>query len=176
MFYPETLCYILIIDLYYVDMIVLSSLIIFWYHVQSVSSQTPGELILYLPLYLSLSYTVIIRSPVNQSVCVGGTVNFTCAVMFTSGLLGPANWFTNNGNIFTIALPGHTRTDDSNGRSAPANVTTVLTVTNVSISDNEADYFCAQGLNERSDTVFLTVFGKFRLHIHTYVHAYVCVM
>ena len=55
----------------------------------------------------------------------------------------------------------------STGRSAPANVTTVLTctVTNVSISDNGADYTCVQGLSARSDTVFLTVFGEFNLCI-----------
>ena len=96
----------------------------------------------------------------NQSTCAGGTVQFTCVVMFTSGSPGPANWFTNNDNIDASRLPDHSLTDDSSGRSAPANVTTVLTVTNVSISDNGADYFCAQGFNARSDTVFLTVFGK----------------
>ena len=81
--------------------------------------------------------------------------------MYISGPPGAASWFTNDGNNDATAEPGHTRSDDSNGRSAPANVTTVLTVTNVNISDNGADYVCAQGLNLRSDTVFLTVFGKF---------------
>ena len=103
----------------------------------------------------------------NQSACAGETVNFTCVVMFTSGPLGDATWFTNNGNIDASRERGHTLTDDSNGRSAPANVTTVLTVTNVSISDNGADYTCVQGLNVRSDIVFLTVFGKLQLHIYT---------
>ena len=103
---------------------------------------------------------MIIRSPVNQSACAGRTVHFTCVVTFTSGSPGPATWVTNNGDNDATAQPGHTRSDDSNGRSAPANVTTVLTVTNVSISDNETDYVCVQGLNTRSDTVFLTVFGK----------------
>ena len=101
----------------------------------------------------------------NQSACAGETVHFTCVVMFTSGPLGAASWLTNNGNIDASGLPGHTRTDDSNGYSAPANVTTVLTVTNVDISDNGADYICVQGLNVISDTVFLTVFGK--LHCTT---------
>ena len=103
---------------------------------------------------------VIIQSPQNQTGCEGGIVNFTCVVMFISDPLDPANWFTNNGINDASREPGHTRTDDSNGRSAPANVTTVLTVTNVSISDNGSDYICAQGLNERSDTVFLTVLGE----------------
>ena len=82
--------------------------------------------------------------------------------MFTSGSLGGASWFTSNGNNDASRELGHSVTDDSNGRSTPANVINVLTVTNVSISDNGADYVCVQGLNARSDTVFLTVFGKLR--------------
>ena len=97
--------------------------------------------------------------------CEGGTVNFTCVVMFTSGIPSAASWITGNGNTDAAVLPGHTRTDDSNGRSAPANVTTVLTVTNVSISDNGTDYICVQGINVRSDTVFLIVLGEFFMHI-----------
>ena len=96
----------------------------------------------------------------NQSACAGETVHFTCVVMFTSGSIGPASWFTNNGVSDASREPGHSVTDDSNGRSAPANVTTVLTVTNVSISNNGADYICVQGRVAESDSVFLTVFGK----------------
>ena len=80
--------------------------------------------------------------------------------MFTSGPLGAASWFTNNGNSDASIRPGHTLTDDSNGRSAPANVTTVLTVTNIRISDNGADYICVQGIRVISDTAFLTVLGE----------------
>ena len=103
---------------------------------------------------------MIIQPPQNQTGCEGGTVNFTCLVMFTSGLPSAANWFTNDGDNDACTQPDHTRTDDSNGRSAPANVTTVLTVTNLSISVNGADYICAQGLNAISDTAFLTVLGE----------------
>ena len=96
----------------------------------------------------------------NQSVCAGDTVNFTCVVMFMSGPPGPATWAANNGVSDARREPGHSVTDDSNGRSAPANVTTVLTVTNVSISNNGADYICVQGRVAQSDPVFLTVFGE----------------
>ena len=85
--------------------------------------------------------------------------------MFTSGPIGHASWLTGNGHIDASAQPGHSLTYDSNGRSAPANVTTVLTVTNVGISDDGADYTCAQGLNTRSDTVFLTVFGELQVFV-----------
>ena len=103
---------------------------------------------------------MIIQPPQNQLVCEGGTVNFTCVVMFTSRIPSATIWLSDSGTSDATSLPGHTRTDDSNGRSAPANVTTVLTMTNVRISDNGTDYFCAQGFNERSDTVYLTVLGK----------------
>ena len=123
---------------------------------------------MYILQYICISCIVIlIRSPVNQLVCAGETVNFTCVVMFTSGPLGAASWFTNNANNDASRETSHTVTDDSNERSAPANVTTVLTVTNVSISDNGADYTCGQGLNVISDTTFLTIFGK--LHYTTYI-------
>ena len=103
---------------------------------------------------------MIIQPPQNQTGCEGETVHFTCVVMFTSGSLGPASWFTNDGDNDASGLPGHSLTDDSNGRSAPTNVTTVLTVTNVNISNNGTDYICAQGLNAISDPVFLTVLGE----------------
>ena len=96
----------------------------------------------------------------NRSVCVGDTVHFTCVVMFIGVSLGPATWFTNNGVNDASRQPGHSVTGDSNGRSAPTNVTNVLTVTNVGISDNGFDYICTQGRNAESDTVFLTVFGE----------------
>ena len=108
---------------------------------------------------------MIVQPPQSQSVCEGGTVNFTCVVMFTSRTPSAAIWLSDNGTSDATSLPGHTKTDDSNGHSAPANVTTVLTVTNVSISDNGTDYICVQGINERSDTVFLTVLGEFFMHI-----------
>ena len=107
---------------------------------------------------------VIVKAPVNQSACVGDTVNFTCVVMFTSGPLGPASWFTNNGNNDASILPGHSVTDNSDGLTAPANVTTVLTVTNVNISNNRTDYVCVQGLIAISDIAYLTVFGELLIY------------
>ena len=96
----------------------------------------------------------------NQSVCAGGTVNFTCVVMFTSGTLNGAAWFTNNRVTNAIDLSGHFITSNVAGRSAPTDVTNVLTITNVSINNNGRDYICAQGVIAVSDMAFLTVFGE----------------
>ena len=107
---------------------------------------------------------MIIQSPQNQSTCVGRTVTFTCVVMFTSVSLGRATYLTGNRYIDASGEPGHSVTDDRNGRNAPANVTSVLTVTNVSISDNGADYTCAQGANIDDNTAYLTVIGELNLY------------
>ena len=107
---------------------------------------------------------MIIQSPQNQSTCEGGTVNFTCIVMFTSGSPGAASYFINNGTNDASEEPGHSVTNDGHGLTAPANVTTVLTVTNVNISNNGEDYTCAQGLIAISYIAYLTVLGEFTLN------------
>ena len=107
----------------------------------------------------------IIQSPQNQSACEGGTVNFTCVVMFPNGTVpGGASWFDRNNNDVSD-LRGHTKTNDLNGRASPVNVTNVLTVTNVNTSDSGGNYICVRisGYNViSSDITFLTVFGKDR--------------
>ena len=85
--------------------------------------------------------------------------------MFTSVDPAAATWFTNNGNSDVSGLPSHSVTDDSDGLTAPANVTNVLTVTDVSSRDSGADYTCTQGVNARSDIAYLTVFGEFTFYM-----------
>ena len=80
--------------------------------------------------------------------------------MFTTMKLDSALWLTGSGVLNAENLPGHIASDDINGRSAPANITTVLTIINVNISNNGADYICAQGIVAKSNAVFLTVFGE----------------
>ena len=105
----------------------------------------------------------IIQSPQNQSACEGGTVHFVCVVMYPNGSTpGSPLWFNTNGGS-VIQPPDVTATDDSNGRSAPANVTSVLTVTNVHISDNGDGYICAFGVGMNSplsNTSYMTIHGK----------------
>ena len=84
----------------------------------------------------------IIQSPQNQSACEGETVNFTCVVMFPNGSTTVSPFWTDIDGSSIIQPPDVTATDDSNGRSAPVNVTTIFIVTNVHISDNEDDYVC----------------------------------
>ena len=124
----------------------------------------------------------IIQSPQNQSACEGETVHFVCVVMYPNGSVpGSPLWFNTNGGS-VIQPPDVTVTDDSNGRSAPANVTSILTVANASISDNGDGYICGLlGLNPISSNIsFLTVHGKqtailtteLYMYVHTYIYMY----
>ena len=105
----------------------------------------------------------IIQSPQNQSACEGKTVNFTCVVMFPAGsMLYSALWFNTNGGS-AIQPPDATATDDSDGLTAPANVTNVLTLTNIRISDNRYGYFCGFVIGTdliSSNISFVTIHGK----------------
>ena len=73
-----------------------------------------------------------------------------------------ANWGTNNGRVNTMYLDGHSRRSDAMELTAPANVTNVLTVTNVNTSNDGTNYVCTQGVVNPvvSSTAFLTVVGK----------------
>ena len=124
------------------------------------------DLIIYI-----LPCVVVIEPPQGQSVCEEGTVQFTCVVMFPSGTTpGVAIWGVDGGGD-ARALPGHSTSNDlNNGRPAPTNVSTVLTITNVNISNNGTGYICQFGFG--MDTVFsnttvLTVLGE-------YIHTEVC--
>ena len=85
--------------------------------------------------------------------------------MFPSGTTQPggALWAIDSGG-YAGQLQGHSISNDVNGRSAPANVTTVLTVTNVNISNNGTGYVCLFGYDRnavRSNASFLTVLSKY---------------
>ena len=110
----------------------------------------------------------VIESPQSQSVCEGGTVEFSCVIMFPNGTMPvAAAWFTNSGS--TDGLRGHARTDDLNGRSAPAIVTNILTVSNVNISINGVFYHCVVAVDNDfvgSNRSILTVLGKYTYGIY----------
>ena len=119
---------------------------------------------------------MLIESPQNQSVCEGGTVEFACVIMFPSGTTpAGAIWVTDSGGD-AGQLQGHRITNDVNGRSAPAIVTTVLTVINVNISNNGKGYICGFGIGVNavaSNTSFLTVLSKQNYNV---LYAYVCIL
>ena len=119
-------------------------------------------MVIYL-LNVLILCTVFIQPPQNQSACEGGSVNFTCVIMFPNGSTpGGANWINAMTGGRAIDVDGHSYSNDVNGCDGPANVTNVLTVTNVSIGDDGRGYVCAFGFGMNaldSNISFLTVLG-----------------
>ena len=101
-------------------------------------------------------------------------MEFTCILMFPSGTTpGSPIWADDDGGDAN-SLQGHSTSNDLNGRPAPANVTSVLTIINVNTSNNGISYSCGFGIGPTSvasNESFLTIFGK-----HTYgnLFGYVC--
>ena len=85
--------------------------------------------------------------------------------MFPSGtVVNGAIWSTGNVPDVTATLPGHDVTNDADNRTAPANITNVLTITNVRSSFNGTGYICSVIANFefiRSNASILTVLGKY---------------
>ena len=83
--------------------------------------------------------------------------------MFPNGsILDSATWINAMTGGTAIDVDGHSYSNDVNGRDGPANVTNVLTVTNVSNGDDERGYICAFGFGMNaleSNISFLTVLG-----------------
>ena len=85
--------------------------------------------------------------------------------MFPSGtIVDSAIWPTESATDSTASLPGHAATSDIGNRTAPANITNVLTITDVRSSFNGTNYVCGVIVDIEfigSNASILTVLGKF---------------
>ena len=93
-------------------------------------------------------------------------MEFTCILMFPSGTTPGSPLWVNDDGGDASTLPGHSTSNDLNGRPAPTNVTSVLTITNVNTSNNGTSYSCGISIGVNSvisNESLLTIFGK-----HTY--------
>ena len=103
-------------------------------------------------------YIVITTQPVNSTVCVGESASFTCVVDRNGGVpITATGW-----QIFDIAFISvigryrHMTSATINGDI----ITDVLTVSDVMLSDDGAQYRCRPTDDETSNIVFLNVIGK----------------
>ena len=111
-------------------------------------------------VHVPFCYCIVIATqPVNSTVCVGEGASFTCVVDRDGGVpVTAAGW-----QLFDVAfIPVVGR--DRHMTNATMNgdiITDVLTVSDVLLSDDGAQYRC-RPLNddETSNTVFLNVIGK----------------
>ena len=99
----------------------------------------------------------------DQLVCEGGTASFVCVVLFPNGATpGNPSWVNEDYNDIRS---NYDVTDEVDGQT----VTSILTVTNVSFSDNEDGFSCFRISGPRSNMSYLYVLGKY---LYTYIHTY----
>ena len=107
---------------------------------------------------------VLIQYSQDQSVCEGGTASFVCVISFPNGETPRYPlWLDENDD--PVRGTNYNINDEVNGQ----NITSVLTVINVRISDNGDGFYCLRINTFQSNVSFLTVLGKY---LCTYTHVY----
>ena len=109
-------------------------------------------------LYILCSYVVVVQHPINTTVCQDDDATFTCVVFLSSGFPSTPQWARNS---VTVDMIRHAITSNlSGGASAPAYISGTVTVSNVTVlDDDEALYQCGSG-SITSNSGTLNVVGK----------------
>ena len=110
---------------------------------------------------MSYNIVVITTQPVNATVCLtqSTTASFTCVVDRGGIDITNAGWsiLTGGQYLSVVGRPGHMvnpiRNEDI--------ITDTLTITNVSVNDNNAQYRCEPDTGVNSMSVILTVLGMY---------------
>ena len=111
----------------------------------------------------------ILTQPNNVKVCLSQTTtaNFICGVTAVNTLITSVGWQILDGGIYktVVGRPRHTVNRDQIIANPITTITSTLTVTNISLSDNGAKYRCRPLDNVVSNVVTLTVIGMYVIRI-----------
>ena len=112
-------------------------------------------------LFHVLDY-VVVDDPMDTTVCEGGSATFTCVIFIPFGILSSPGWLRNS---TTVDMMRHTVTSNlTGGASVPIHVSSTVTVSNVTVLDDDGiPYQCGLG-SAISSRATLNVVGKY-LHI-----------
>ena len=111
-------------------------------------------------MYLATKYYyVVVEDPVNTTVCEDDNVVFTCVLLFPSGTFLSNPLWGRNG--VAVDMMRHTATSNlTGGTTTPVSINSTLTVSNVTlVDDDEVFYQCGFGLAV-SNAATLNVVGK----------------
>ena len=116
-------------------------------------------------LYVLCTY-VVVQQPVNATVCQDDNATFTCVIFIQSGILTTPGWIRNGSVVVSMR---HTVTNNlTDGVTAPIYISSTVTVSNVTVLDDEILYQCGILSFISSNSATLNVVGKC---VHT---SYVC--
>ena len=118
-------------------------------------------------IFLSQMCTYVVeKDPVNTTVCEGDNATFTCAVIISStGIATNPKWVRNGVTVVNDTI-NYIIMDNLTGMTVPVNVSSTLTVINVTQLDDGALYQC--GIFHSSNSAELNVLGMLMLLIPLY--------
>ena len=106
---------------------------------------------------------VVVQHPVDTTVCQGDNAGFTCVILIQSGALVIPGWLRNGANVDMIR---HTITDNlTNVSVAPAYISSRVTVSSVTVSDDGLSYWCDILSVFTSNSATLKVIGEYNAYV-----------
>ena len=124
---------------------------------------------MYISVYCFVSYIIVVitTQPMNDTVCLtqSTTASFTCVVDRGDEDITNTEWRILTGGRYrsVVGRPGHMVDPIRNGDI----ITDTLTITNVSVNNNNAQYRCQPDTDVISMPVILTVLG---MYVCSYLH------
>ena len=102
---------------------------------------------------------VLLKDPIETTVCEGDIATFKCVVFFPSGTFPSSPGWLRNGTI--VGMMRHIiNSNQTGGGAAPISISSTLILSNVTVvDDNRVSYQCGSGLTSSSNAT-LTVVGK----------------
>ena len=102
--------------------------------------------------------SVVVQHPKNTTICQGDSATFTCVVFIPSGFPSAPTW-ARNGTV--VDMMRHTVTGNlTGGANAPVYISSTVTVSNVTVSDDEGALYQCGVLLIISNSATLNVVGK----------------
>ena len=112
----------------------------------------------YILLCTYIYTDVVVQHPMNTTVCEDDNAVFTCVVLVSSGTVVAPGWVRDGTNVDMMR---HTVADNlTSPATSPVNISSTVTVSNVTSLDDAALYHCGILSFVTSNSATLTVVGK----------------
>ena len=107
-------------------------------------------------MVLHLCTYVVVEDPVNTTVCEGDSATFTCVIFFPSGFPSSPGWLRNGTIVDMMDITSNL----TGGTTPPISISSTVTVSNVTVLDDDGvSYGCGSG-SESSNAATLNVVGE----------------
>ena len=121
-----------------------------------------------LCIFLIYLLYILVQHPTNTIFCEGSNAVLSCVIFdnSTNNAADATNWFTDDNP--PVRVPDYMISNTRDGDV----VTSVLTIENVSLNDNNNGYFCFPTFRVESNAGVISVAGEYE-HLHVFMYLYV---